>query len=52
MNFFNGWKSYRRNWDKIDLTLRLGGITLISIKADWSNKSYLINLLNMGIKSE
>lgn len=52
MDFFNGWKSHKRNWDKIDLTLRIGGITLISIKGDWSNKSCLINIFNIGIKSK
>ncbi len=52
MTFFNSWRSHKRNWDKIDLTIRVSSLTIISVKADLSRRYYRINILNLGIKSK
>jgi hypothetical protein len=52
MNYYNGWKSRKRNWDKLDITLRISKLTIFSIKVDLSNKYYNINILNIGIKKK
>ena len=50
MKFINYFASNARQWDKIKLECRLGGLTLLEIKGDVSKKCCKFVVLNFGFK--
>lgn len=52
MNFINGWSSKIKQNDKINLTLRLGKLTILEIKYDISDNKFTFMLLNLGVSQD
>ena len=50
MKFVNYFSSNARQWDKIAIVWRIGGITLLEIKSDISKKCLKRVVLNLGFK--
>jgi len=48
MGSINGWKARNKQDDKINFTIRLGIVTFIEIKWDFSSKKGRFMLLNFG----
>jgi hypothetical protein len=49
MKFSNGWKAYNKQWDKIDIKVRISLLTIFSLKIDISRKEFKIKILNFGL---
>jgi hypothetical protein len=49
MKIINEWKSHLKQWDKIDVSLRLGKITILSIVGDISQKYFKITIFNITL---
>jgi len=47
----NSWRSYRRQWDKVCIRLRLGAIDFLTIEVDISREFYMLTILNFTIKN-
>jgi hypothetical protein len=47
----NSWRSYRRQWDKLSIRLRLGVIDFLTIEVDISREFYMLTILNFTIKN-
>lgn len=52
MKFKNGWASHNKQWDKINIKLRISFLTLLGLHLDWSSKTYSFTLLNLTICSD
>lgn len=46
MEFINGWKSKVKQFDKIDIKLRLSFLTIFNLSYDYSKKSFEFTILN------
>ena len=51
MKFLNSWKSHNKQWDKVNIHLRVGAIDFFMLKYDHSNKDFEFRVLNLGVKS-
>tara|TARA_A100001201_G_scaffold79900_1_gene71354 strand:- start:727 stop:909 length:183 start_codon:yes stop_codon:yes gene_type:complete len=51
MKFVNYFSSNARQWDKLAIEWRIGGITLLEIKGDISKKCLKIVVLNLGLRT-
>ncbi len=51
MKFINGYKATAKQSDKCELLIRIGKLTLVEFKLDFSRKAYRITLLNLTIKN-
>ena len=51
MKIRNSWKSYRRQWDKVSIRLRLGAIDFLTIEVDISRNFYMFTIFNFTIKN-
>jgi hypothetical protein len=51
MKYINSWKSNAKKWDKFDLTLRLGKITVFKVFIDSIKKKFILTLLNFTLKN-
>lgn len=49
MKLINGWVWWKQ-WDKIDINLRLSCVTFFQIKGDWSRRELSFTLLNFRIE--
>ena len=49
MKFINYFATNARQWDKIRIELRLGGLTLFELKSDLSNGCIKFVIFNLGI---
>ena len=53
MNFYNRWKrSHLIKWDKFNLTLKVGKMTLVRIDLNISERDFHFNILNFGFKNK
>jgi len=52
MKFVNYFSSNARQWDKIKIEWRIGGITLFEFKVDVSNQCLKLVVLNLGVRSK
>jgi len=50
MKFKNGWNSLRKQWDKVELKVRISVLTIFELNIDISQRSLKIMVLNFGIK--
>ena len=50
MKFINYFASNARQWDKLKIEWRLGGLTLLEVKSDISNQCGKIVIFNFGFK--
>lgn len=51
MKFRNGWNSYTKQWDKLNIKVRLSFIDILSIEIDISRDFYLLTILNLTFKN-
>jgi hypothetical protein len=52
MKFVNYFSSNARQWDKIAIECRLGGLTLLEIKGDVSKACLKIVVFNLGLRTD
>ncbi len=48
LGFVNGWSS-RKQWDKVEVKVRISALTLFEIKCDRSSQWLKLTLLNLTI---
>jgi hypothetical protein len=46
VKFINSWLSKAKQYDKINITLRISSVTVLRIDGDWSRKELDITLFN------
>jgi hypothetical protein len=51
MKFRNGWDTYSKQWDKLNIKLRISFIDILAIEVDVSRDFYLITILNLTLKN-
>jgi hypothetical protein len=52
MKFRNNWRIHNKQWDKLQLKLRLGKIDVFVFEADITSKFYMITIFNFSIKTK
>jgi|APSaa5957512576_1039674.scaffolds.fasta_scaffold75234_1 hypothetical protein len=52
MKFVNGWNAFNKQYDKIDITLRVSFLTIFSLKIDVSDDTVSFTLFNFAFKSK
>jgi|15BtaG_2_1085339.scaffolds.fasta_scaffold01345_8 hypothetical protein len=52
MKFINGWKSRRKQNDKLQMQFRVGSFTVLNLDIDISSRKWLISLFNFTLKSQ
>ena len=50
MKFKNSWKKTKK-WDKIQINVRIGAITVFELDLDWSNKKFSLSVMNFKISN-
>ena len=51
MKFRNNWRIHNKQWDKLQLKLRLGKIDVCTIEVDISREFYMFTICNFTIKN-
>jgi hypothetical protein len=51
MKFRNGWNTYSKQWDKLNIKLRISFIDILAIEVDISRSFYLLTILNFTFKN-
>jgi hypothetical protein len=51
MKIRNGWNTYTKQWDKLNIKLRISFIDILAIEVDISRDFYLFTILNFTIKN-
>ena len=51
MKFKNSWGSRFKQWDKIQINLRIGAVTVFNLDLDWSAERFSISLINFKISN-
>jgi hypothetical protein len=51
MKIRNGWNTYTKQWDKLNIKLRISFIDILAIEVDISRDFYLLTILNFTIKN-
>lgn len=51
MKFINSWSSKIKQFDKINILIRISILTIFQLYFDISNKKYEIKIFNFGIKN-
>jgi hypothetical protein len=51
MKFRNGWNTYSKQWDKLNIKLRISFIDILAIEVDVSRDFYLFTILNLTLKN-
>lgn len=52
MKFRNNWNIPNKQWDKLQIKIRLGKIDVLTFEADFGSKFYMLTILNFSIKSK
>ena len=52
MKLRNTWGSKLKQWDKIDINVRIGIVTVFNFKADWSDKLFSLSVMNFKITNK
>jgi len=50
MKFKNSW-SKRKQWDKIQINVRLGAVTVFDLNIDWGSKKFSLSIMNFKISN-
>jgi hypothetical protein len=50
INTINSFNSPVKQTDKLSLEIRISKLTILEIKADWSNKSFRFIIFNLGFE--
>lgn len=51
MKLRNNWKVPHKQWDKIQVRVRVGKIDFLTIEVDISRRFYMITILNISLKN-
>jgi hypothetical protein len=51
MKFKNSWGSKSKQWDKIQINVRIGAVTVFNLDIDWSSKTFSLSLMNFKISN-
>ena len=51
MKLGNSWKNKAKQWDKVQIRVRLGKIDFFTIELDKSRVFYMLTILNFTIKN-
>ena len=51
MKFKNSWKSKSKQWDKLQINVRLGVVTVFNLDLDWSRRKFSLSILNFKISN-
>ena len=51
MKFRNGWNTCSKQWDKLNIKLRISFIDILAIEVDVSRDFYLFTILNLTLKN-
>jgi hypothetical protein len=51
MKFRNSWNTYSKQWDKLNIKLRISFIDILAIEVDVSRDFYLFTILNLTLKN-
>lgn len=47
----NSWKSRKKQWDKVQIRLRIGFIDFLTVEVDISRSFYMLTVLNFTVKN-
>jgi hypothetical protein len=51
MKVRNNWRIHNKQWDKIQIRLRVGKIDFLTIDVDISREFYMFTILNFSFKN-
>ena len=51
MKFKNSWKSKTKQWDKIQINIRVGAVTVFNLDVDWGNKKFSLSIMNFKLSN-
>ncbi len=51
MKIRNNWTVRNKQWDKLQLRIRIGKIDVFTVEVDISRSFYMLTLLNFSIKN-
>lgn len=51
MKLKNSWKSSTKQWDKIQINVRLGAVTIFNLDIDWSSKKFSLSIMNFKLSN-
>lgn len=51
MKFKNSWKSNTKQWDKLQINIRIGAITVFNLEVDWSRKKFSLSVMNFKLSN-
>jgi len=51
MKFKNSWGSKIKQWDKIQINVRGGAITVFNLDLDWSSKKFSLSVMNFKLSN-
>tara|TARA_R110000868_G_scaffold326998_2_gene588020 strand:+ start:9796 stop:9951 length:156 start_codon:yes stop_codon:yes gene_type:complete len=51
MKIINEWKSPLKQNDKLEISMRIGKLTILNIIGDYSQKYFKITILNFTVKN-
>jgi hypothetical protein len=50
MKFKNSWTK-RKQWNKIQINVRIGAITVFNLDIDWGNKKFSLSIMNFKVSN-
>ena len=50
MKFKNTWTK-RKQWNKIQINVRIGAITVFNLDIDWGNKKFSLSIMNFKVSN-
>lgn len=51
MKLRNNWRVPHKQWDKIQIRVRLGKIDVLTIEVDISRSFYMLTIMNISLKN-
>jgi hypothetical protein len=51
MKIKNSWRSPNKQWDKIQINVRLGAVTIFNLDIDWSSKKFSLSIMNFKLSN-
>jgi hypothetical protein len=51
MKFKHTWGSKFKQWDKIQINIRIGAVTVFYLDLDWSARRFSLSLMNFKISN-
>jgi hypothetical protein len=51
MRLKNSWRSKSKQWDKIQINIRLGAVTVFNLDLDWSRRKFSLSVMNFKLSN-